>query len=148
MEGIRSLFDFPHRHVPGQMGIQGILQFFEAVTPIEVKSRHLPTGMGAGVRAPGQVDRLAVPSKFTQSLFEFALRCPGTRLPLASEKAGSVISEDNLVTCHLQLSASSSQLLAFSSDCRKLPNNHSSTSSSNAISALSPKRGPSFITRV
>ena len=82
------------------MGVQGILQFFETVTPVEVEGRHLPTGVGASIRASSQINRLSMPAKFPQGFFKFALRRPGTRLSLASKEVSAVVSEDNLVTCH------------------------------------------------
>jgi hypothetical protein len=57
-----------------------------------------------------------MPSKVSEGFFELALRCPGTRLPLTSEEAGAVISEDNLVTCHLQKSAVSHQRQSLVND--------------------------------
>jgi hypothetical protein len=97
---------FPNSHITGQMGVQGILQFLQTVCPIEVESRHLPTGVGAGIRASGQVDRLALPTNLSQGLFELALRSTGTRLALTSEEAGAIVSEDNLVTCHFGMQKS------------------------------------------
>ena len=80
---VSRCFHFPNRHITGQMGVQGILQFLQAVHPVEIERRHLPTRVGAGIRTSGQIDRLSVPTKFSQSLFELTLRCTGTRLPLA-----------------------------------------------------------------
>jgi hypothetical protein len=93
---------FPNSHITGQMGVQGILQFLQTVCPIEVESRHLPTGVGAGIRASGQIDRLSMPPEFPESFFELTLDGTGTRLALTPEEAGAVVREDNLVTCHLE----------------------------------------------
>jgi hypothetical protein len=65
------------------MGVQGILKFLQIVHPLEVESCHLPIGVGAGIRASGQIHCLSLPTEFSKSLFELTLRCTGTRLPLA-----------------------------------------------------------------
>jgi hypothetical protein len=62
--------------------------------------------VGAGIGASGQVDRLALPTKLSQSLFELTLHGSGTRLALASEETGTIVSEDNLVTSHFGMQKS------------------------------------------
>jgi hypothetical protein len=102
VEFIRRSFDFPNGHIPGQIGIQGILEFFKTMTPVEIEGRHLPTGMSAGIRTSCQVHSLSMPAKFPQGIFKLALRCARTRLALAPKEACAVVSEDNLVTCHMR----------------------------------------------
>jgi hypothetical protein len=60
------------------------VQVIDTVTPIEVKGRHLSTGVGTGIRASRKVYSLPKPSEFVQGFFKFALYRSGSRLPLAS----------------------------------------------------------------
>ena len=82
------------------MGVQRLLQMVETMLPIKIKGRHLPTGVGTGIGATGQGDRLPIPSDLAQGFFEFTLHSTGGRLPLAAQKVGAVVSKDNLVTSH------------------------------------------------
>jgi hypothetical protein len=59
---VRRDFDSRHNHIAWQMGIQSILQFSQAMTPIEVKGCHLPAGMRTGIGAPCQENTPTLPA--------------------------------------------------------------------------------------
>src|SRR5690554_5769345 len=74
------------------------------MSPVEIKSNHLPAGMNACVCSAGSQDCLSLPVQTAQSVFKNALYGPvvgrTSSLSLKTTELGSVIYENNLVTCH------------------------------------------------
>jgi hypothetical protein len=91
-----------NRQIGWQSSIESTDEFFLRMRPVQVKGGNLSSGVNARIRPPGQDDRVSCPSQLAQGFFQLTLYRSKIRLPLASEKIRAVVSESQLVTCHVQ----------------------------------------------
>lgn len=149
MERLVSDFHMLKGNLSRQMRVEGVQQFPNGMRPSQGKGNHLSRGVDSCICASGCQNRVLLPTEFTKGSFDLTLNGAGIRLFLESGKICAVVGKYRFVKyelrCHIaEIGGSETDgLETLGSETGDY-----STSSIRTISAASPMRGVSLITRV